>query len=342
MKKIILVLFLNLVLISCWSGKQEDVIKEQKVEKKEIVQEEVNSINKKDIIIEPKKEEEIGEKYNTWIISGVNINKNIDDIINYKKIWSFYFSYKNDIFYKKYISDKKKDEYIKIDWDIKTFRYVWAMISFIDSTEFYMDKNGIFVPYGGIIFYWNTVSFKWYKGNQLDFLNFKKYYTSNDFYYTDWEKLYYRFNLMEWINIKWMNARYFSIIWEWYWYSIYKNNIYFLDKKIWEKYNNFNIKSYYDLFYLFNWDYIYTWNEYIWFRKIDLIEIKKEINKIKNIKVKDIKVDNIEVDNIEDITLYWWDIKYKIILIIDWIKYESIFEIVEEYKLKNISVKVIK
>ena len=50
-------------------------------------------------------------------------------------------------------------------------------------------------------------------------------------------------------------------------------------------------------------------------------------------EIKDLKIEKIESI---------WENKYKTLVVIDWIIYESIFEIVEEYKLKTISVKKIK
>ena len=49
-------------------------------------------------------------------------------------------------------------------------------------------------------------------------------------------------------------------------------------------------------------------------------------------------IENLKIEKIEDL----WENKYKTLVVIDWTAYESIFEIVEEYKIKTISVKKIK
>jgi len=46
----------------------------------------------------------------------------------------------------------------------------------------------------------------------------------------------------------------------------------------------------------------------------------------------------LKIEKIE----YLWENKYKSLVIINWVKYESIFEVVEGYKLKTISVNIIK
>ena len=169
-------------------------------------------------------------------------------------------------------------------------------------------------------------------------------------------------NLILWKNIQWYYSYYWADMLDWEKLELYINNKNYTFKRICNEninisdilndwtllinnyFNNYNI-GYEDYIWLKNSIYYYfsiinSWSKN---NSSQLLEIAYNLKYQPSQSLGEFieiykDIENLDLESIENL----WENKYKALVEIDWDKYESIFEIVEEYKIKTVSVKVIK